>query len=164
MFEEHTRHRFFARYRSCLIFRWLVSECRVSLATHKHTSHRDEKKLRVVSHSNRIRIDMALVPFSFALFLLWLIVGFMSNGRDQFDLAGYFSGRMIANINVEEAQVFVRAEQLVVGGLVSAQKFADRDGSEACIVPLFRCTNRSGRLFDTFLEKGCHVRSLVVRA
>lgn len=88
----------------------------------------DEKKLRVVPHSNRIRIDMALVPFSFPLFLLWLIVGFMSNGRDQFNLGGYFSGQMIANINVEEAQVLGRAKQLIVGGLVSAQKFADRDG------------------------------------
>lgn len=62
------------------------------------------------------------------------------------------------------SQVLGRAKQLIVGGLVSAQKFADRDGSEACIVPLFRCTNRSGRLFDTFLERGCHVRLLVVRA
>lgn len=84
MFEEHKRHRFFARYRSCLIFRWLVAECRVSLATHTHTytSDRDEKKLRVVPHSNRIRIDMVLIPFPFALFLLWLIGEFMSNGRD----------------------------------------------------------------------------------
>lgn len=97
----------------------------------------DEKKLMVVPHSNRIRIDMVLIPFSFALFLLWLIVGFMSNGRDYFNLAGYFSGQMIANTNVEEAQVLGRAKQLIVGGLVSAQKFADRGGSEACIVPLF---------------------------
>lgn len=49
------------------------------------------KKLRVVPHSNRIRIDMVLVPFPFALFLSWLIGEFMSNGRDQFNLAGYFS-------------------------------------------------------------------------
>lgn len=39
----------------------------------------DEKKLRVVPYSNRIRIDMVLIPFLFALFLLWLIVEFMSN-------------------------------------------------------------------------------------
>lgn len=58
--------------------------------------------LRVVPQSNRIRIDMVLVPFSFALLLLWLIGEFMSNGRDQFNLAGYFSGRMIANINVKK--------------------------------------------------------------
>lgn len=51
----------------------------------------DEKKLRVVSHSNRIRIDMVLIPFSFALFFSWLILEYMSNGRDQFNLAGYFS-------------------------------------------------------------------------
>lgn len=88
----------------------------------------DEKKLRVVPHSNRIRIDMVLIPLPLALFLVWLIVGFMSNGRDQSHLAGYFSGRMIANINVEEAQVLGRARRLIVGGLVSAQKFADRDG------------------------------------
>lgn len=68
---------------------------------------------------------MVLIPFSFALFLLWLFGEFMSNGRDQFNLAGYFSGRMIANINLEEAQVLGRAKQLIVGGLVSAQKFAD---------------------------------------
>lgn len=37
----------------------------------------DEKKLRVVSYSNRIRIDMVLIPFQFALFLLWLIVEFI---------------------------------------------------------------------------------------
>lgn len=91
----------------------------------------------MVPYSNRIRIDMVLIPFPFALFFLWLIGEFMSNGRDQFNLAGYFSGRMIAKINVEEAQVLGRAKQLIVGGLVSAQKFADRDGSEACIVPLF---------------------------
>lgn len=93
--------------------------------------------MRVVPHSNRIRIDMNLIPFSFALFLLWLIGEFVSNGRDRFYLAGYFSGRMIANINVEEAQALGRAKRLIVGGLVSAQKLADRDGSEACIVPLF---------------------------
>jgi len=97
----------------------------------------DEKKLRVVPHSNRIRIDMVLIPFSYALFLLWLIGEFMSNGRDQFNLAGYFSGRRSRTYNLEEAQVLGRAKQLIVGGLVSAQKFADRDGSEACIVPLF---------------------------
>lgn len=50
---------------------------------------------------------------------------------------GLLLGSEIANINVEEAQVLGRAKQLIVGGLVSAQKFADRDGSEACIVPLF---------------------------
>lgn len=53
----------------------------------------DEKKLRVVPYSNQIRIDMVLIPFQFALFLLWLIGEFMSNGRDQFNLVGYFSGR-----------------------------------------------------------------------
>lgn len=94
----------------------------------------DEKKLRVVTHSNRICIDMVLIPFSFALFLLWLTVEFMSNGRES---GGLLLVSEIANINVEEAQVLGRAKQLIVGRLVSAQKFADRDGSEACIVPLF---------------------------
>lgn len=44
---------------------------------------------------------------------------------------------MINSIWRATSQVLGRAKQLVVGGLVSAQKFADRDGSEACIVPLF---------------------------